>query len=49
MQAFSVGGEGDRCKPQWKATGAAIDHTNKDGRYPFDHYPVTAELNEESS
>ena len=28
----------------WKATGAAIDHTNKAGRYPSDHYPVTAEL-----
>ena len=26
------------------ATGAAIDHTQKDGHYPSDHYPVTAEL-----
>ena len=30
--------------PQWKATGAAIDRTQKNGRYPSDHYPVTAEL-----
>ena len=30
--------------PQWKATGAAIDRTEKNGRYPSDHYPVTAEL-----
>ena len=26
------------------ATAATIDHTNKDGRYPSDHYPVTAAL-----
>lgn len=26
------------------ATAAAIDHTNKAGRYPSDHYPVTAVL-----
>jgi endonuclease/exonuclease/phosphatase family metal-dependent hydrolase len=30
--------------PEWAATGAAIDHTQKDGHYPSDHYPVTAEL-----
>jgi endonuclease/exonuclease/phosphatase family metal-dependent hydrolase len=30
--------------PEWVATGAAIDHTQKDGHYPSDHYPVTAEL-----
>jgi endonuclease/exonuclease/phosphatase family metal-dependent hydrolase len=30
--------------PQWTAKGAAIDHTQKDGHYPSDHYPVTAEL-----
>jgi endonuclease/exonuclease/phosphatase family metal-dependent hydrolase len=30
--------------PQWKATGAAIDHTQREGRYPSDHFPVTAEL-----
>lgn len=26
----------------WVATAAAIDRTSKDGRYPSDHYPVTA-------
>lgn len=26
----------------WIATAAAIDRTAKDGRYPSDHYPVTA-------
>ena len=30
--------------PHWNATGAAIDRTEKDGRTPSDHYPVTAEL-----
>jgi endonuclease/exonuclease/phosphatase family metal-dependent hydrolase len=30
--------------PQWIAKGATIDHTQKDGHYPSDHYPVTAEL-----
>ena len=30
--------------PEWTATGAAIDHRQKDGHYPSDHYPVTAEL-----
>lgn len=30
--------------PHWEATGAAIDRTEKDGRTPSDHYPVTAEL-----
>lgn len=29
---------------QWKITQAAIDHTNKKGRYPSDHFPVTATL-----
>jgi len=28
----------------WKATAAEIVYTNKDGRYPSDHYPVTADL-----
>ena len=27
-----------------KATEANIDRTNEDGRYPSDHYPVTAVL-----
>ncbi len=30
--------------PDWIATEAAIDRTSKDGRYPSDHYPVTATL-----
>lgn len=30
--------------PEWIATEAAIDHTNREGRYPSDHYPVTAVL-----
>lgn len=29
---------------QWQVTQAAIDHTNKKGRYPSDHFPVTATL-----
>jgi endonuclease/exonuclease/phosphatase family metal-dependent hydrolase len=30
--------------PQWTARAAAIDHTQKDGHFPSDHFPVTAEL-----
>lgn len=30
--------------PELTATAAAIDRTQKDGRYPSDHYPVTADL-----
>ena len=30
--------------PHWDAKGAAIDRTERDGRTPSDHYPVTAEL-----
>jgi endonuclease/exonuclease/phosphatase family metal-dependent hydrolase len=30
--------------PQWVATGADIVRTQKQGHYPSDHYPVTAEL-----
>jgi endonuclease/exonuclease/phosphatase family metal-dependent hydrolase len=30
--------------PQWLATGAAIDRTDRNGHTPSDHYPVTAEL-----
>jgi len=30
--------------PEWNPTEAAIDHTNEDGSYPSDHYPVTAVL-----
>jgi endonuclease/exonuclease/phosphatase family metal-dependent hydrolase len=30
--------------PELMAVDAAIDHTNRDGRYPSDHYPVTAVL-----
>jgi len=32
------------CSPEWAVRGAAIDHTQREGRYPSDHYPVTAEL-----
>jgi endonuclease/exonuclease/phosphatase family metal-dependent hydrolase len=30
--------------PQWVATAAAIDRTERNGHTPSDHYPVTAEL-----
>jgi endonuclease/exonuclease/phosphatase family metal-dependent hydrolase len=30
--------------PDLVPTEAAVDHTNRDGRYPSDHYPVTAVL-----
>jgi len=30
--------------PQFKATAAAIDRSSRSGRYPSDHFPVTAEL-----
>lgn len=30
--------------PDWQVSSAAIDHTNDEGRYPSDHYPVTAVL-----
>jgi endonuclease/exonuclease/phosphatase family metal-dependent hydrolase len=30
--------------PDFTAKAAEIDHTNTDGRYPSDHYPVTAVL-----
>jgi endonuclease/exonuclease/phosphatase family metal-dependent hydrolase len=30
--------------PQWSVSAAAIDRSNDDGRYPSDHYPVTAVL-----
>jgi endonuclease/exonuclease/phosphatase family metal-dependent hydrolase len=30
--------------PEWRATGAGIDHTERDGHYPSDHFPVTAEM-----
>ena len=32
------------CSPNFKVLSAAIDHTEFDGRYPSDHYPVTAIL-----
>jgi endonuclease/exonuclease/phosphatase family metal-dependent hydrolase len=46
---FKGGREGMRIdwilhSPQWKATGAGIDHTQREGHYPSDHFPVTAEL-----
>jgi endonuclease/exonuclease/phosphatase family metal-dependent hydrolase len=30
--------------PDWEVLDAAIVHTSRDGRYPSDHYPVTARL-----
>ncbi|MBT5874382.1 MAG: endonuclease/exonuclease/phosphatase family protein [Candidatus Latescibacteria bacterium] len=30
--------------PHWRIHGAHIDHLNEDGRYPSDHFPVTAEI-----
>jgi endonuclease/exonuclease/phosphatase family metal-dependent hydrolase len=30
--------------PEWVTKAAAIDRTQKDGRYPSDHYAVTADL-----
>lgn len=32
------------CSPNFKVLSAVIDHTEFDGRYPSDHYPVTATL-----
>ena len=32
------------CSPNFRVLSAAIDHTEFDGRYPSDHYPVTATL-----
>ena len=28
----------------WTVTSAAIDRVSRNGRYPSDHYPITAEL-----
>ena len=49
FHAFKGGREGLRIdwilhSPHWRATGAAIDYTQKDGHYPSDHFPVTAEV-----
>jgi endonuclease/exonuclease/phosphatase family metal-dependent hydrolase len=30
--------------PDWQVLAAAIDRTERDGRYPSDHFPVTATL-----
>jgi len=35
------------CSPEFTPVAAQIDHTNKDGRYPSDHFPVTATLKAE--
>lgn len=32
------------CSPELTPVAAEIDHTSRDGRYPSDHYPVTATL-----
>jgi endonuclease/exonuclease/phosphatase family metal-dependent hydrolase len=49
FHAFKGGREGSRIdwilhSAHWTAKDASIDHTQKDGHYPSDHYPVTAEL-----
>ena len=49
FHAFKGGKEGSRIdwiihSEDLKATEAAIDRTSEDGRYPSDHYPVTAVL-----
>jgi endonuclease/exonuclease/phosphatase family metal-dependent hydrolase len=33
------------CSPNFRVLSAEIDRTNDQGRYPSDHYPVTATLN----
>lgn len=33
------------CSPNFRVLSAEIDRTNENGRYPSDHYPVTATLN----
>jgi endonuclease/exonuclease/phosphatase family metal-dependent hydrolase len=35
--------------PEWKALAATIDYTQKDGRFPSDHYAVTAELERQAA
>ena len=32
------------CSPDFRVVTCVIDRTNRDGRYPSDHFPVTAEL-----
>ncbi|MEY4566850.1 MAG: hypothetical protein RLY14_1820 [Planctomycetota bacterium] len=32
------------CSPQWKVLQAGIDRTEREGRTPSDHFPVTTEL-----
>lgn len=49
FHGFKGGKEGSRIdwifhSEDLKATEAAIDRSNEDGRYPSDHYPVTAVL-----
>jgi endonuclease/exonuclease/phosphatase family metal-dependent hydrolase len=49
FHAFSGKREGSRIdfilhSPDWTVKRAEIDHTDKDGRYPSDHFPVTAVL-----
>jgi endonuclease/exonuclease/phosphatase family metal-dependent hydrolase len=46
---FTGGSEGSRIDfilhgPEFRTTAAGIDRTTKDGRYPSDHFPVTAVL-----
>ncbi|MCA9061624.1 MAG: endonuclease/exonuclease/phosphatase family protein [Planctomycetaceae bacterium] len=32
------------CSPEWRVLSAEIDRTERNGRYPSDHFPVTATL-----
>ena len=32
------------CSPEWQVQSAEINRTNRDGKYPSDHYPVSAVL-----
>jgi endonuclease/exonuclease/phosphatase family metal-dependent hydrolase len=32
------------CSPEFDIVSCTVDYTNRDGRYPSDHFPLTAEL-----
>lgn len=48
FNSFKTPGDGRidwiACTRQWKVLEAGIDHTQRDGRWPSDHFPVTAIL-----
>lgn len=49
FHGFQGGTSGDKidyvlASPEWEVLAAAIIRSNRDGRYPSDHYPVTARL-----